>query len=57
MYTEGSGKMITVLILAAILAIGLFYWQPAQFFFRFLWDLIVINTQPLLKQLSQHWPF
>lgn len=61
MYSEGTGKIMVAMIAAVIIAIAVFYWNQTSFVLRFIWDLIVINTQPLIndivKEFAKHWPF
>ena len=53
-YNEGSGKAILVLFLILIVVVAASHWQTTLFFLRFVWDLIVINLQPLLDKIHPH---
>jgi hypothetical protein len=56
MYGEGSGKVVVAIILAVILAISICYWHQTQFLLKFLWDLLVIDTRPVIYNL-RHFHF
>jgi hypothetical protein len=61
MYSEGSTKGILAILAAILLVVAIAYWQKTLFTLGFIWDLIVINSRPLLQNisefLSRHWPF
>jgi len=57
MYSEGSGKIFTAIILAIFIAVVASFWDETLFVLRFIWDAILRYTQPILEHLSKHKPF
>jgi hypothetical protein len=61
MYSEGSAKGIMAIFAAILLVVAIAYWHQTLFILGFIWDLIVIDTRPLLEKIalfiSRHWPF
>ncbi len=57
----GSGKWVFSIFFAVLLVITLCYPQQVLFILKFLWDLLVLNFLPSIKELfqnfSKHWPF
>jgi len=56
MYGEGSGKAVIAILFAVLLAISIFYWHQTRFILKFLWDLLVIDTRPIIYNL-RHFHF
>lgn len=61
MYVEGSTKGFLAILAAILAVVASAYWHQTLFVFRFLWDIFVLNVQPLLRHgmefLRQYWPF
>ena len=50
-YSEGSGKAMLAIFIAIILVVVAVYWQNVLFILKAIWDLIVLNLQPLLQKI------
>jgi hypothetical protein len=61
MYSEGSSKGMLAILGAILLVIGAIYWRQSLFILGFIWDLMVIDSRPILDNIGQfisnHWPF
>ena len=53
-YSEGSGKAIAAILVALVAVVAIANWQSTLFVLKFVWDLIVINLQPLLDKVHPH---
>jgi hypothetical protein len=51
MYREGSYKWPFAIIFAVLVALGFCYWPQTKFILKFLWDLLLINLDPLIKAI------
>lgn len=51
MYREGSYKWPFAIIFAVLVALGICYWPQTKFILKFLWDLLLINLDPLIKAI------
>jgi hypothetical protein len=49
MYREGSYKWPFAIIASVLLALGFCYPTKTLFLFKFFWDLVVLNLEPLIK--------
>ncbi len=52
MYSEGSSKGILAILGAVVLAAAASNWTQTKFLLKFLWDLVVLNTSPILHQIG-----
>lgn len=50
---EGSGRWVIVMFGVILLVITLCYPQQVLFVLKFIWDLMVLNLQPLLDSLHK----
>ena len=55
--TMGSGKWVLAIFAAILLAVTTAYPSQVLFVLKFVWDLIVLNVQPVLEDLIKHLPF
>jgi hypothetical protein len=53
MYREGSYKWAFAIFFAILVAIGLCYPHQCLFLLKFLWDLVVINLEPVIKAVHE----
>ncbi len=52
MYSDGSAKGFYAIVSAVVLVVAASNWAQTKFLLKFLWDLLVINGQPLLHQIA-----
>jgi hypothetical protein len=61
MYMEGSTKAFLVIAGVVLIVVASAFWSETLFTLQFLWDLLVLNLQPLLQHLGETlkrlWPF
>ena len=50
---EGSGRWVLIMFGVILLTITIAYPQQVLFVLKFIWDLIVLNLQPLLDSLHK----
>ena len=54
---QGSGKWVFAVFAAILLVVTVAYPHEVLFLLKFVWDIIVLNVQPLWDDLLSHLPF